>query len=56
MNKLLAAYRANPTLQNAQKLEQYDAKHPMAACLLTPEDADLLAAALDRACGKEVRS
>jgi hypothetical protein len=49
MQKLLAAYRLNPTLKNAQKLRAYARKHPFSACLLTREDADLLADAIHRA-------
>ena len=42
MFKLLTAYRANPTLANAQKIQLYVRKHPMACVLLTPEDAAFL--------------
>lgn len=49
MNKLLAAYRATPTLKNAQKVRSYDRSHPMAACMLSREDADLLADAIHQA-------
>lgn len=46
MTKVLNAYRTNPTLANAQKVRAYERKHPMAACMLTREDADLLADAI----------
>ncbi len=46
MTKLLATYRADPSLKNAQKVAANHRKHPMAACLLAPEDADLLVEAL----------
>jgi hypothetical protein len=46
MNKLLIAYRANPTFKLAQKIRAYDRSHPFAACLLVPADADTLADAI----------
>jgi hypothetical protein len=49
MTKLLAAYRSAPTLKNAQKVRAYDRCHQMAACLLSREDADLLADAIHHA-------
>jgi hypothetical protein len=49
MTKLLTAYRAAPTLKNAQKLRTYDRSHPMSACMLTREDGDLLADAIHQA-------
>jgi hypothetical protein len=45
MSKLLAAYLANPSAKNAQKLVAYDRKHPMAACMLNPLETALLAQA-----------
>lgn len=49
MSKLLTAYRANPSLKNAQKLRAYERSHPMAVCMLPREDADLLADAIHHA-------
>lgn len=49
MTKVLATYRANPTLANAQKVRAYERKHPMAACMLTREDQNLLADAIHHA-------
>lgn len=46
MSKLLANYRADKSMANAIKLAAYDRKHPMAACLLSVEDTDLLAQAI----------
>ena len=46
MTKLLNAYRAKPTLINALKLREYDRKHPMSRCVMSKEDADLLADAI----------
>ena len=46
MTKVLNIYRANPTLANARKVRAYERSHPMAACLLAREDADLLADAI----------
>jgi hypothetical protein len=46
MTKLIAAYRAKPTLINALKLREYSRKHPMALCVMAKEDADLLADAI----------
>lgn len=34
MLKLINAYRANRTIENARKLVAYARKHPMAECLL----------------------
>lgn len=34
MTKLLKAYRANPTIENARKLAAYACKHPFAECML----------------------
>ena len=45
MAKLLNAYRADPSLQNAGKIRAYVAKHPMAVCLLTAEDCAVVDAA-----------
>ncbi len=49
MTKLIETYRADRSIKNAQKLRAYERKHMMAACLLTPEDADLLADAIHQA-------
>jgi hypothetical protein len=49
MTKLLTAYRADRSAKNAAKLRAYDRAHPMAACLLTKTDADLLADAIHQA-------
>ena len=43
MRKLLAAYKANPTGKNAQRLLSYADKHPFATILLMPEDQALIA-------------
>ena len=43
MHKLLAAYKANPTEKNAQRLLAYADKHPFASILLMPEDQALIA-------------
>ncbi len=49
MNKLLTSYRATPTFKLAQKIRAYDRAHPMATCLLTRDDADLVATAIHHA-------
>jgi hypothetical protein len=49
MQKLLKTYRAAKLLSNAQKLRAYSRSHPMAACLLNKDDADLLADAIHQA-------
>lgn len=49
MKKVLDAYRANPTYAKAQKVRAYERSHPMAACMLSKEDADLLADAIHHA-------
>ena len=46
MTKLLAAYTAAPTLNAAIKVRNYSLKHPMAACMLTFEQHEVLAAAI----------
>jgi hypothetical protein len=51
MSKLLATYKSAPTLQNAKRVRAYDAKHMMAACLLSPEETNLLAEAIRQANG-----
>ena len=43
MKKLIDAFRLNPTYDNARKVWQYDRSHPMAACILTKDDCDILA-------------
>lgn len=49
MTKLLATYRAAPTLKNAVKVRAYERSHPMSLCLLSREDADLVADAIHQA-------
>lgn len=44
MQKLLNAFRANPTEANRTKLQKYLNKHMMAICLATPEDQAFLKA------------
>jgi len=51
MSKLIAAYLANPSKKNAIKLARYEAKHMMAACLLSAEEGVTLNAALAHAKG-----
>jgi hypothetical protein len=46
MNKLLAAYAACPTGVAAVQVRNYSLKHPMAACMLTFEQHEVLAAAI----------
>jgi len=49
MNKLIAAYRASPSLENALKVRAYDRKHPLAACVLTISEAETLRLAIRHA-------
>lgn len=49
MQKLLIAYAADPSVKNAVKLRTYDRAHPMARCMLSVDDADLLADAINHA-------
>ncbi len=42
MQKLIAAYLAEPTHANARKLKNYSTKHPMAVCTLTQLELGLL--------------
>lgn len=49
MQKLIAAYRATPSLANAQKLRAYERTHPMSVCMLARAESDLLADAIHHA-------
>ena len=49
MLKLIAAYTAQPTLKSAQKVRAYERSHPMAVCMLTQEQSDVLATAIHHA-------
>jgi len=49
MAKLLNAYRASPTLNNARKIRAYERKHSFSVCLLSPADQDLVANAIHHA-------
>lgn len=51
MSKLIAAYKANPTLKNAKAVHAYGMKHPFSACFLTNEEIDLQLAACKQAKG-----
>ena len=42
MTKLLTAYFNKPTLANAQKIVAHMRKHPMAACMLTAYDTQIM--------------
>jgi hypothetical protein len=42
VQKLIDAYKANPTDMNALKLAHHAKKHPMSVCMLTVADAALL--------------
>ena len=48
MQKLIAAYRANPTLENARKLRAYEMKHTMAVCMLPICDINTLERAFEQ--------
>jgi hypothetical protein len=49
MQKLITAWKANPTIQNAEKIAVYNRKHPMAIILLTSSDQTLIASAIYQA-------
>ena len=49
MLKVLAQYRANPTFANARKVRAYERSHPMCMCMLSRDDADLVATAIHHA-------
>lgn len=49
MMKLINAYRADPSLKNAQKLRAYHRAHPMSCSMLYREESDLLADAIHHA-------
>jgi len=42
MRKLLEAYKANPTKENAKRVFMYDWKHAFASVLLFPDEQALL--------------
>lgn len=46
MTKLLTAYAANPSLKMARKLRAHDQAHPMARCMLTVTELELLVSAI----------
>jgi hypothetical protein len=48
MQKLIDAYRANPTDMAALKLAHHAKKHPMSICLLTVADAALIGKAREQ--------
>jgi hypothetical protein len=48
MQKLIDAYRKDPTDMNALKLAHHAKKHPMSICLLTVADAALLGKAREQ--------
>ena len=43
MNKLLNAFKANPSDANRSRLVKYLIKHPFSACFLMPDDQAFLA-------------
>ena len=51
MTKILAAYRANPTLANARKAVAYGRKHPFVLCFMDAQDISTLADAENHARG-----
>ena len=48
MQKLINAYKANPTLANATRLFRYDWKHAFASIMLDLDDQALLQQAIAR--------
>jgi len=42
MTRLINLYRSLPTMTNRAKLKAYIAKHPMALCMISDEDANFL--------------
>ena len=47
MLSLIEAYRADPTDENAEKIANYDKKHPMARAFLSFPDCEELKKALE---------
>lgn len=43
MNKLINAFKADPSDANRSRLVKYMIKHPMALCLVSPDDQAFLA-------------
>ena len=52
MDNLLAKFAADNSIENAKRVAAYDRKHPMAACLLAPEQIAILTKALAKARGE----
>ena len=48
MQKLINAYKANPTLANAKRVFMYDWKHAFASIMLSLDDQALLQQAIAR--------
>ena len=44
MLKLLEQFKASPSLSNRTKLQKYMDKHPLAVCLILPEEVNFLKA------------
>lgn len=42
MQKLINTYRVKPSLALAQKIRDYDLKHPFASCILTRDDGRVM--------------
>jgi hypothetical protein len=49
MNKLIAAYKADRSLKNANKLRSYERAHPFCRLMLSIEDGDVVADAIHQA-------
>ena len=48
MQKLIDAYKANPTLDNARRIYRHDFKHAFASIMLSLEDQALIQQAIAR--------
>lgn len=49
MQKLIEAFKANPSKLTAQKIRAYHQKHPMSALMVAPADLPILTNALEMA-------
>lgn len=49
MQKLLEKYVAAPTVENAAKVRAYENKHPMAACMLSSLQLEIMSRAIAHA-------
>jgi len=47
MEKLIAKFELNPTVDNANRIYKYERKHPMSVCALSFEQRNILNKAME---------